>query len=557
MPAVRSLRLLLAAAMIVAAGGPAMLCADDGAGFTYQGRLMRHGEPVGGVVDFGFRLYDQPIDGSALDTLFVSGFSIAEEGLFTIRFDFGTSAHAENERWLEIEVNGYVLTPRELITPVPDAMVATAADCELVFRQVPGIEPDEFGSNVVVHVLSSAQTGFAATLFDAYSKPPRVDGRAHRGNGMPTVGAMGDSLTDEYAEASYDYARNWVQQVVMFRGLDFGPTAAEAGQPGGTWGEPRRTQYRHNWARSGADSATLLSQGQHTGLAAQIGPLAIEHTSLAIGANDFSPGGSAYFSIYWGLWSQAQRQAYVNSVAANIAAAMDAVLAEGVNFILLNVPDYGVTPVARQFYPNASRRENVTAVINKLNAILHNLAEEREIVLIDTAAMATAIFGTNFDLNEILLLGNVPIYLWESDTSGNTNPQAAFVDDGVHPHTTLQGIFANVFLEAMNTGYGANVPLLSEQEILSHAGLSYGGADTLANEIGPFADYVFDFTPAPALPGDIDGDGIVDETDRTLFIGVLLGTNTNPDHVERSDMNGDGLANADDIPPFVAALLDL
>jgi hypothetical protein len=63
------------------------------------------------------------------------------------------------------------------------------------------------------------------------------------------------------------------------------------------------------------------------------------------------------------------------------------------------------------------------------------------------------------------------------------------------------------------------------------------------------------FTPPCSLPADINCDGVVDETDRDLFVGVLLGTNTDPDHIARSDLNDDGDANGDDIQPFVAALL--
>ena len=71
-------------------------------------------------------------------------------------------------------------------------------------------------------------------------------------------GAMGDSLTDEYGEATYGlYAQNWLQQLVIHAGLDAGPI--------GSWGEPRRNFYEYNWARAGANSSTLLSQGQDTG----------------------------------------------------------------------------------------------------------------------------------------------------------------------------------------------------------------------------------------------------------------------------------------------------
>ena len=43
--------------------------------------------------------------------------------------------------------------------------------------------------------------------------------------------------------------------------------------------------------------------------------------------------------------------------------------------------------------------------------------------------------------------------------------------------------------------------------------------------------------------------------DRDLFVGVPLGTNGNPDHVDRSGLSGDDLADGVDVPPFVTAML--
>jgi len=55
-------------------------------------------------------------------------------------------------------------------------------------------------------------------------------------------------------------------------------------------------------------------------------------------------------------------------------------------------------------------------------------------------------------------------------------------------------------------------------------------------------------------PGDIDGDGVVNGADLSLFISVLLGVDTDATHLARSDLNGSGTANGADIQPFVAAL---
>lgn len=362
------------------------------------------------------------------------------------------------------------------------------------------------------------------------------------------LGAMGDSLSDEYAESDYDYALNWMQQLVLFRGINAGQTAAMAGQPNGTWGEPRRTQYRQNWARSGANSSTLLSQGQHTGLASQIQPLEISHVMLAIGANDFAPipfFGFAYFSIYHNIWSESQQQAFIDDVAGRIVTAMDTVLAEEVHFVLANVPDYGVTPIATAFFPDPVKRERVTEVIADLNTRIADEAKSRKIVLLDIAGLASSIFGTNDDLREVLLLGNIPIYVRESDTSSHANPQAGFVDDGIHPHTTLQGIFANLIALGLNTGSTGEIAPFTEAEILDHAGLAYGGVDTLSEQIGDLASYVIDFTPIPATPGDLNGDDLVDVLDLLALLSEWGQCAVDDPCV--ADLTDDGLVNVADL----------
>ncbi len=331
------------------------------------------------------------------------------------------------------------------------------------------------------------------------------------------LGALGDSLTDEYSEETYSYAQNWTMQLVLYRGVSMGQTASQDGQPGGTWGEPRRTGYQNNWARSGADSATLLADGQHTGLAAQVGPGGVSHAVLAIGANDFSPATGAYFNIYWGLWSTSQINTYVNQRIANVTAAVNTLDASGVKLVLGNFVDYGVAPATRQFYPNASRRNRVTAAIAQVNAALLILAYQRGLVHLDLNALSTAIFGTNTALNATLVIGGVSIDLNAEDTPQHTNPTAGFVDDGAHPHTTLQGVFANAVLAALNAHGAGGIELFSDQEILQHAGLAYGGQDTLEGEVGPAVSFVRNF----ACPADFDANGFVNGEDFDAFVSAF------------------------------------
>jgi lysophospholipase L1-like esterase len=310
------------------------------------------------------------------------------------------------------------------------------------------------------------------------------------------LGAMGDSLSDEYAEESYSYAKNWTMQFVLYRGVNMGPTAAAAQQPGGTWGEPRRTYYQSNWARYGDTTDDLLADGQHTGLAAQVAPLGISHAVLMIGANDFnSVGLGAYFNIYNGFWSTSQINTYVAGRIANVRTVLDAVAPTGTRLVLVNVFDFGITPITwgSAFYNDPIKRDRVTAAIQQVNAGLLSLAQEYHIVLVDAFGLAQTAWGTNQNPRTTLLLGNVTIQLRQYDTSTNTNPTAAFVHDRAHPHTTMQGVLANILVEALNQGYGAGLTPFTEEEILSHAGLAYGGQNTLSAVLGPLSSYVHNF----------------------------------------------------------------
>lgn len=323
--------------------------------------------------------------------------------------------------------------------------------------------------------------------------------------GAAKLGVMGDSLSDEYEEESYgSYAENWVEQLALYGGLDAGLTASEAGAPGGTWGEPRRTGYAFNWARSGATTQTLLSGGQHTGLAAQVAPEGIDYAVLAIGANDFYPTGDPYINIYLGNWSQATIDAYVSQRLSMINTALDAVLPTGVSLVIATVPDYGLAPAVRSIFTDPDGRQRVADAIAQLNDGIDATAQARELVVVELLAAAVAIFGPHHSPRSTLLIGNVAIQLGQSDTAAGGNPSAGFVHDGVHPNATLQGVFANLMMEALNVAYGAELTPFSEAEILSRRGLAYGGSDTLVAELGAdYSDFVSNYAPAlpvPALP---------------------------------------------------------
>lgn len=294
------------------------------------------------------------------------------------------------------------------------------------------------------------------------------------------LAVVGDSLSDEYAEQTYDYAFNWVEQLADHRVADIGLTAAEAGV--GNWGEPRRTGYEYNWARFGAVTEDL-ARSQVGGTVSQVVPKDITHVVGLIGANDFHPRGATYLSIYNGTADPAEIEAGIMANIATIRMAMQTLKATGVKVVWGTVPDYALVPRTRIENPDPVKRERVTTVIRDVNDRLVDVALAEGIPVVDVFDLGKSMFGENGSENPTLRMGNVELQMLESDNINNTNPTAAFVHDGVHPHTTVQGVISVLFMEAFNLGYGDDIPLFTEEEILDHAGIAYGGKDTLLSEL--------------------------------------------------------------------------
>jgi GDSL-like Lipase/Acylhydrolase family len=355
------------------------------------------------------------------------------------------------------------------------------------------------------------------------------------------LGAMGDSLTDEYAEETYNYAKNWLEQLELHRAFNVGPTAAEAGQSGGTWGEPRRRFFKHNWARSGATTSTVISAGQHTGLAGQFASDGVSHAVLLIGANDFSPTTSAFFNIYNNNWSQTTINNYINGRLNNMNTIINTVSSSGVNLAVSNFVDYSVSPLTRVLFPDPVKRERVSVVVRQVNDGIEAICRNKKLPMVDVYGLSTAIFGTNLSLRPFLFIGGQDVNLNDQDTTSNTKKLAAFVHDGVHPHTTLQGVFSNVFMTCANIAWQGSYVPFTEQEILSHAGVAYLGVDELPSQIGDYAQYVVNF----ACLADFDKSGFVDSDDFDAFVRAFEAGES------QADYDGSGFVDTDDFDAFV------
>lgn len=297
--------------------------------------------------------------------------------------------------------------------------------------------------------------------------------------GIDGLGVAGDSLSDEYAVETYNYASNWVEQLAA-TGLNFGAPQMS--------GEPRRTGFAYNWARAGATSTTLLTSGQHVGLADQIASNLVSHALLAIGQNDFAYFSDAYAGIYNQSWPDLVIEEYVDQVVSNIHTALSELTPGGADLVLANLADYGVAPATRFSFPDAAKRDRVTAVIADVNARLSEMALDFQIPLVDTFSFTQSFLGTN--ANPILsqTIGGVEIRNASIPDPNNPDLTYGFVDDGIHPSNVPQAVLANLFTTAFNSGYGTSAPMFTEQQMVQNAGLTYGGSDTFNAAYGSYVD---------------------------------------------------------------------
>jgi len=105
----------------------------QGTAFTYQGRLNSGGSPASGSYNLTFALFATNSGGTAIAGSVTNNAVSVTNGLFTVQIDFGSGVFTGLTNWLQIGVatNGVAaftpLTPRQELTPVPNAIYAESA----------------------------------------------------------------------------------------------------------------------------------------------------------------------------------------------------------------------------------------------------------------------------------------------------------------------------------------------------------------------------------------------------------------------------------------------
>ncbi len=290
--------------------------------------------------------------------------------------------------------------------------------------------------------------------------PPR-EHRPHfshpvaRSKAITGIGVIGDSISDEYRFYAPDRvsARNWVEILAATRELPFGdPLIANRGMA-----QDRRLAY--NWSQSSATTTSLIAQGQHRGLAAQVTDGAgINLASVTIGSNDFAHVLNTSRSV-------ADLGLVLERASANLAAILDALLGTNatLKIAVCTAVDLRCSPILRGAFGAGLISRTVADAyedaITTFNDRLQNLVADhgRRVVIVDinqllaevTAARPYVVGGLEIDC-----------------VNASNDPRHLFLADGFHPGTIGQCLIANRFLDAINTGFDIGIPLLSGEEMV-------------------------------------------------------------------------------------------
>jgi hypothetical protein len=285
------------------------------------------------------------------------------------------------------------------------------------------------------------------------------------------VGTLGDSITDLQIPPNLTSYQPWTKWCVETIGVNFGTYAS--------WPDFRETDYQYNYARGGATTASMISDGQHTLLAAENPRVNV--ATLLNGANDL-----AYHFQNHALWVYLQDgqnpSVIVPGMNTNCATAMNTVAGPvgsptGTDMLLFGCPDITRMPqVANNLWaawPGSATKYRNAAT--SFNTTMRNTASSRGWVYLDMIGFQNSLMGTPSSPKKNFVLAGVTI------------PMAnMFCSDGIHPGPVFSGLLANLFINGINRMYGTTFSPMTDQQILTAAGYTPTPGATYYN-VAPYA----------------------------------------------------------------------
>ncbi len=222
------------------------------------------------------------------------------------------------------------------------------------------------------------------------------------------------------------------------RGLNFGPNMA------------------YDYATLGA-YASSQAQVQAAQVITQVQNHNVTLALMNMGENDLL---SVRGSIANGSIDPGTLASEEDLLAAYIEGSVSAILAAGGKVVLGGLSDQADSPGAVSNPADKARLE-AKAIAAFSSPRLAAFAASNGVPFINFYALEKSVFDSNS-----FVVGGVPISL----TVG-TDPHNFFYDP-LHAGIVINGEIANLWIQAMNEGYGTNISLLSDLEILQRAGLA-------------------------------------------------------------------------------------
>jgi lysophospholipase L1-like esterase len=231
----------------------------------------------------------------------------------------------------------------------------------------------------------------------------------------------------------------------------------------------------HDFAADGAISDDVVnSQLPSVVSLAQAGQ--ITDSVLVVGANDFGPYGPNAADIF--LYG-ADPTPVVDNFVSNVEDVLSSIAAAnpGVHQVVANIPDIAVTPLAQ-------------LLISEYGIPAANVAAGRNAIISANQQIDAYALAHHIPVIDLFKAADVlsPLYPW---TFGGHTFSTMFASNGFDLLTQPEGIIANAMSTAFNFGFGQNLPMFSDQQIVTTSGFTPNSATTFYNA----AQFVI--TPAP------------------------------------------------------------
>lgn len=194
----------------------------------------------------------------------------------------------------------------------------------------------------------------------------------------------------------------------------------------------------------------------------------IDDSTLIIGGNDAVAGA---LSILQG----GSVDDFINSYVANIESIIDAVHTANpaVHQVFGNMPDVTVTPLVQ------TDATKLGATDAEMQVIRDAIAQAN--VLADQYALSHGVPVVDLFTASRVLPGMIPLTL-----SGHQFT-TMFAGDGFHPAPFVQSLLANMVDQAYNLGFGQNLPVFTDQQVLQNLKIPVPqGSGTSTFDVTPF-----------------------------------------------------------------------